>query len=71
MKSFADKIIIQQGDLTEMDTDAIVNAANNDLILGGGWRGPSAEKVETKSSASATKSVAFPLVTQRSPRAET
>jgi O-acetyl-ADP-ribose deacetylase len=39
MKSFAEKIVIQQGDLTEMDTDAIVNAANNDLILGAGVAG--------------------------------
>jgi O-acetyl-ADP-ribose deacetylase (regulator of RNase III) len=35
----ANKIIVQQGDLTEMDVDAIVNAANNDLQLGGGLAG--------------------------------
>jgi O-acetyl-ADP-ribose deacetylase (regulator of RNase III) len=39
MNSLNDKILIQQGDLTEMDTDAIVNAANNDLILGAGVAG--------------------------------
>lgn len=39
MKTFAEKIVIQQGDLTEMDTDAIVNAANNDLHLGAGVAG--------------------------------
>src|ERR1700726_1430865 len=39
MKEIASRIMIQQGDLTEMDVDAIVNAANNDLILGAGVAG--------------------------------
>src|SRR5271157_3249688 len=37
--NFSDHIEILQGDLVAMDTDAIVNAANNDLQLGGGVAG--------------------------------
>jgi O-acetyl-ADP-ribose deacetylase (regulator of RNase III) len=37
--SIGEKIILMQGDLTEMNADAIVNAANNDLQLGGGVAG--------------------------------
>jgi O-acetyl-ADP-ribose deacetylase len=39
VKEIASKIVIRQGDLTEMETDAIVNAANNDLVLGAGVAG--------------------------------
>lgn len=39
MASLRDKIVLLQGDLTEVDADAIVNAANNDLQLGGGVAG--------------------------------
>src|ERR1700730_11091293 len=37
--NLADRIEILQGDLTDMNNDAIVIAANNDLQLGGGVAG--------------------------------
>jgi len=39
MKPLIERIMIQQGDITEMEVDAIVNGANNDLILGAGVAG--------------------------------
>ena len=39
MPDIFSKIVLLQGDLTEMDVDAVVNAANNDLQLGGGVAG--------------------------------
>jgi len=39
MMKAKEKVELTQGDITEMDVDAIVNAANNELMLGAGVAG--------------------------------
>jgi O-acetyl-ADP-ribose deacetylase (regulator of RNase III) len=38
-KDWRAKVVLRQGDLIDAEVDAIVNAANNDLMLGGGVAG--------------------------------
>lgn len=56
-----ERIEIRQGDLTEMDTDAIVNAANNELQLGGGVAGAIRRKGGPKIQAECDEIGAVPL----------
>lgn len=59
--SFSERIEILQGDLTEMDTDAIVNAANNELQLGGGVAGAIRRKGGAQIQAECDKIGAIPV----------
>ena len=67
MKTTAPKIVIQRGDLTEMDVDAIVNAANNDLLLGGGVAGAirrkGGEKIQRECNEIGTIPIGFAAIT--------
>jgi O-acetyl-ADP-ribose deacetylase len=66
-KVLEERIIVQQGDLTEMHTDAIVNAANNDLILGGGVAGAirrkGGEQIQRECSAIGSIPVGYAAIT--------
>jgi len=63
------RVDILQGDLTEQDVDAIVNAANNDLILGGGVAVAIARRGGPAIQANATRLARSSLVARRSPGA--
>ena len=67
LKELAAKIVIRQGDLTEMETDAIVNAANNDLILGAGVAGAirrkGGDEIQKECSAIGTIPVGYAAIT--------
>lgn len=66
-KIISDRIVIEQGDITEMDVDAIVNAANNDLLLGAGVAGAIARKggpaIQQECSAIGTIPVGYAAIT--------
>jgi len=59
--NIAERIEILQGDLTAMETDAIVNAANNDLQLGGGLAGAIRRKGGAKIQAECDQIGTIPL----------
>src|SRR5436853_5032385 len=67
MKSLAEKVVIQQGDLTEVDKEAIVNAANNDLILGadvaGAIRRKGGEEIQRECDAIGSIPVGYAAIT--------
>ena len=57
----SDKIVIQKGDLTDFDGDAIVNAANTELILGSGVAGAIREKGGYQIQSECNKTGSIPL----------
>lgn len=57
----SDKIVIQKGDLTDFDGDAIVNAANTELVLGSGIAGAIREKGGYQIQSECNKTGSIPL----------
>ena len=57
----SDRIVIQKGDLTDFDGDAIVNAANTELILGSGVAGAIREKGGYQIQSECSKTGSIPL----------
>jgi O-acetyl-ADP-ribose deacetylase (regulator of RNase III) len=59
--AIGERIEIRRGDITEADTDAIVNAANNELQLGGGLAGAIRRKGGPRIQAECHKIGAIPV----------
>ena len=57
----SDRIVIRKGDLTDFDGDAIVNAANTELILGSGVAGAIREKGGYQIQSECNKTGSIPL----------
>src|ERR1700732_1833101 len=67
LKELAAKIEIRQGDLTEMETAVVVNAANNGVILAGGVAGAirrkGGDEIQKECSAIGTIPVGYAAIT--------